>query len=298
MNNWLNTTSKNNWLGLAGIIGFVALGYATYHFYGAAEAAQSDLASTTAAYASSTAEWTAKLGRLESENEELREELEEEQDKNNDFERQIKKIAGTVGDLEKLSKTDKQLLQKYSKVYFLNEHYLPSQLALIDKDYWANPDKPLEIHAGVWPHLEELLEEAAEDGVALKIASAYRSFGTQAVLKNSYRVTYGAGTANQFSADQGYSEHQLGTTVDFTTPALGSSFDGFGSTEAYTWLTKNAHRYGFILSYPPNNSYYQYEPWHWRFVGEDLARQLYRDGQYFYDWDQREIDEYLINFFD
>ena len=142
-----------------------------------------------------------------------------------------------------------------------------------------------------------LLEEAKEDEVDLKVVSAFRSFDTQAQLKSSYRVTYGSG-ANAFSADQGYSEHQLGTTVDFTTESVGSTFSGFDRTPAYTWLLENAYRYGFILSYPPDNSYYQYEPWHWRFVGKKLARDLHRENMNFYDLDQREIDEYLGEIFE
>ena len=129
------------------------------------------------------------------------------------------------------------------------------------------------------------------------MVSAYRSFQYQAQLKGQYLVTYGTG-ANTFSADQGFSEHQLGTAVDFTAPGLGGGLDGFGETEAYEWLTENAHKYGFILSYPPNNQFYVFEPWHWRFVGEDLAKDLHDDNAYFYDWDQREIDEYLISIFD
>ena len=109
-------------------------------------------------------------------------------------------------------------------------------------------------------------------------------------------VTYGSG-ANQFSADQGFSEHQLGTTIDFTTPELGANFDNFKSSSAYDWLLSNAYKYGFVISYPEGNNYYQFEPWHWRFVGKGLAKRLYEDGEYFYDLDQRTIDSYLINIF-
>ena len=72
----------------------------------------------------------------------------------------------------------------------------------------------------------------------------------------------------------------------------------FEKTPAFTWLKENAHDYGFILSYPKGNLYYQYEPWHWRFVGEDLAEDLFEDGKEFYELDQREIDEYLVDIFD
>ena len=53
-----------------------------------------------------------------------------------------------------------------------------------------------------------------------------------------------------------------------------------------------------MLSYPKNNAYYIFEPWHWRFVGQDLAKDLQTDGLFFYDLDQRQLDEYLISFFD
>ncbi len=63
-------------------------------------------------------------------------------------------------------------------------------------------------------------------------------------------------------------------------------------------MLDNAHRYGFILSYPEGNEFYIFEPWHWRFVGEDLARDLDRADAHFYDWEQREIDKYLLTIFD
>lgn len=237
------------------------------------------------------------LGTTTSERDTLASNLAEEQARNDEFEEQIQDIAGTVGVLDKLSKTDEELLQKYSKVYFLNEHYIPSDLSDIDKEWLYNEEREQQIHSKVEPFLEDMLEDALEDDVKIWITSAYRSWGTQANLKGAYTVRYGSG-ANAFSADQGYSEHQLGTTVDFTTEGLGGGLAGFGNTEAYEWLLDNAHKYGFTLSYPEGNEFYVYEPWHWRFVGEDLARDLHEDDAGFYDWDQRKIDEYLISIFD
>lgn len=228
----------------------------------------------------------------------LEEAYQNEKNRNDDFDDQISKISGTVGTLEKLSKTDPELLQKYSKIYFLNEHYIPSDLTDIPTKYVYPDDKKLQFHAKAWPFLEELLNEAKEDDVELRVVSAYRSFGTQAALKTSYKITYGAGSANSFSADQGYSEHQLGTTIDFTTPTLAANFNAFAGTEAYKWLQQNAYKYGFILSYPKTNTYYQFEPWHWRFVGEELAKKLHDDDVNFYNTDQRAIDEYLVSIFD
>ena len=223
--------------------------------------------------------------------------LEGEKDRNDQMEEQIQEIAGTVSDLDKLSKTDKELLQKYSKVYFLNEHYIPESLKEIDADWKYSEEKPNQLHTKVIPFFERMLEAAKEDGVDLWVVSAYRSFGTQAQLKGAYLTTYGSG-ANTFSADQGFSDHQLGTTVDFTTSGIGGGLEGFGSTAAYQWLLENAHKYGFVLSYPEANGYYVYEPWHWRFVGEELAGDLNDAAAHFYDWEQREIDQYLLHIFD
>jgi hypothetical protein len=52
------------------------------------------------------------------------------------------------------------------------------------------------------------------------------------------------------------------------------------------------------MSYPKGNEYYVYEPWHWRFVGKDLARYLHKRNKHFYDLEQRKIDEYIPTLFD
>jgi len=238
------------------------------------------------------------LADTEFERDMLAEELRLEIEKYNTLQGQIDDISSAVGVLEKLSETDEELLQKYSKVFFLNEHYAPPKIAEIESKYVFKQDKDQYIHSDVLTFLEKLLFEAREEGIELEIVSAYRSFGEQSSLKAGYTFTYGAGTANKFSADQGYSEHQLGTTVDFTTTKLGAAFTEFAATAAYTWLEDNAHKYGFVLSYPEDNSYYRFEPWHWRFVGKLLARRLYVGSANFYELDQREINEYLVTFFD
>lgn len=227
----------------------------------------------------------------------LKEDYEDEKNKNEDFEDQIRDITKTVGTLNKLAQTDEELLEKYSKVYFLNENYVPSSLKDIPDRYILEGREPQEFHGDALPFLEDMIKAAASDDIDLKVISAYRSFGTQAGLKGLYLQTYGSG-ANTFSADQGYSEHQLGTTVDLTIESIGGTYTSFKDTEAYQWLLDNAYRYGFVLSYPEGNDYYVFEPWHWRFVGRDLARYLHRKDMNFYDLDQRTIDEYLVSLFD
>ncbi|MEW6617128.1 MAG: M15 family metallopeptidase [Patescibacteria group bacterium] len=241
---------------------------------------------------------------LSDRNRNLSQTVQEQLDKNTSLESQVvglsgmvQDISGTVGTLQKLSQTDKELLQKYSKVYFLSENYIPSRLTGIFKDYLYDSSVEKKIHAGVEPFLVDMIKTASGVGVDLKIVSAYRSFDEQISIKTGYKVIYGSG-ANKFSADQGYSEHQLGTTIDFTTPKLKTLSLQLESDPAYKWLTENAYRFGFVLSYPKGNSYYQYEPWHWRFVGIQLAKRLHDENKYFYDLTQREIDLYLVSIFD
>ena len=220
-----------------------------------------------------------------------------EKERMNSLSSQISGIQGTVGALEKLSQTDPELLNKYSKVYFLNENYVPETFIKIESKYTYNSEEDYLIYAKISQFFQDMMIIAENANVDVKVISAYRSFGKQSDLKSSYKIIYGSG-ANQFSADQGYSEHQLGTTIDFTTSEIGATYLGFEKTPTYQWLLDNAYKYGFILSYPENNQYYQFEPWHWRFVGRDLANKLHQEGKNFYDLDQREIDQYLISFFD
>ncbi|MGE5540823.1 MAG: M15 family metallopeptidase [Bacillota bacterium] len=275
-------------IGAAIVLGCAAAGFGGYEYLSVSR----DLATTSAQRAT----LADQLNEARERNLELSDKLAAELAKNGAFESQIHDIASTVGTLTKLSQTDKELLQKYSRVYFLNENYTPSDLSEIDSQYQLNPAKHEQIHTKVKPYLERMLKDAAADGVPMLVLSSYRSFGQQAALKNSYLVTYGSGS-NRFSADQGYSEHQLGTAVDLTTKELGTTSLAFGTSAAGKWLNENAYKYGFILSYPKGNAYYQYEPWHWRFVGTALSTRLQEDGEHFYDLSQRDIDQYLVYIF-
>jgi len=238
------------------------------------------------------------LTKVQSENTRLLQDLQTANGTVDQFANKVGELSGTVGTLTKLTETDPELLKKYSKVSFLNENYIPKGLVDIDSKYLLKPTKPLQVLSKVNEYLTQLMEISTAYDLKLEVLSAFRSFGTQSTLKSSYKFTYGAGTANQFSADQGYSEHQLGTTVDFTTSTIGDTLSGFSKTPEYKWLIENAYKYGFVLSYPLDNGYYTYEPWHWRFVGVELATRLHEDKQYFYDLEQRQIDPYLVKIFD
>jgi len=301
---------QNNKIFLWGIIPaaivFIALGGCFAYGFMRISALTEELASTNALLSRNTEKLSQGLTDLRSQTVGLSDTLSSAQ-QNIDavktqvggVEQTVGSISGTVGTLEKLSQIDPELLKKYSKVYFMNENYVPAHLTGIPDYYLYKTSRPEQFLTEAWPFLKNLLDSARVNGVELYVESAYRSFAEQQSLKSLYTVVYGAGTANSFSADQGYSEHQLGTTLDFITTGLdGQLDDGFDKTEAYRWLLSNAYRFGFSLSYPKGNSYYVYEPWHWRFVGVKLATYLHDNGLNFYDMDQRDIDGYLVYIFD
>ena len=259
---------------------------------------RNELASTTEAYQQDVQLLRSNLLAEKNTNTDLHGSLQAEQARNDQFSNQVESLSTVVGQLYKLSKTDKELLQKYSKIYFLNENYIPSQLSEIDQIFLLRKTKPEQIHTNIKPYIENMMRAASSSQISLLVLSAYRSFGTQATLKTNYKITYGTTAANKFSADQGYSEHQLGSTADFSTDTIGENLAGFDKTKSFEWMTQNAYKYGFTMSYPKGNKYFQYEPWHWRFVGVELATKLYNENKYFYDIDQRTINDYLIKIFD
>ena len=179
--------------------------------------------------------------------------LSKEQQKIDSLKEETKKIGGAVDTLEKLRQIDEELLKKYSKVFFLNENYVPVRLSEIKNQYLYSEKETKYLLSDVLLFLTDMIDDALAQNIDIYVKSAYRSFNEQDNLKGDYTVLYGETTASQFSADQGYSEHQLGTTVDFITKGLNGQLPGFENTEAYEWLTQNAYKYGFALSYPEGN---------------------------------------------
>lgn len=127
-----------------------------------------------------------------------------------------------------------------------------------------------------------LVSHAAASGIGLQVASGYRSYDTQVSVFNRYVRERGVAGAELTSARPGYSEHQTGLAADVTAPAEGCSIaQCFGSTRAGQWLAANAWQYGFIIRYP--NGYtsttgYEWEPWHLRYAGSAVAREMHDGG--------------------
>jgi zinc D-Ala-D-Ala carboxypeptidase len=217
---------------------------------------------------------------------------------NNNYNSLMQNYDNTKKEIDTLSKVvniDDELLKKYSKYYFLNENYVPSSTVSIDTSFTNGKD--IKILSDIADKLTQMLLEAKNQNIKIVIHSGYRSFAEQKSLKGNYVQKFGLTKSNQFSADQGYSEHQLGTAIDIS-DGVNILTKNFEKTETFKWMSEHAHRYGFILSYTKNNPYYEYEPWHYRYVGVELATYIYNNKLNFYDLEQKQIDTYKVKLFD
>lgn len=123
-----------------------------------------------------------------------------------------------------------------------------------------------------------LLKDATKEGLNLYISSGYRSYDYQSKIYNNYVKADGVEKADTYSSRPGNSEHQTGLCFDLNTIE-----DSFQYTEEGKWVNDNCYKYGFCIRFPKGKEEYtgyQYESWHLRYVGEELATKLYNNG----DW--------------
>jgi D-alanyl-D-alanine carboxypeptidase len=123
---------------------------------------------------------------------------------------------------------------------------------------------------------------AESGGLLMASQSAYRSYDSQVDVYNGWVSSLGQEAADLTSARPGFSEHQTGLSIDISADPANCSLDQcFADTPQAQWLAANAWRFGFVLRYP--NGYtqitgYEFEPWHYRYVGPELATELHDTG--------------------
>lgn len=152
----------------------------------------------------------------------------------------------------------------------LKSDWAPAGLVTVPLPYRTG-DAAQRLRAAASAHLVDLLKAASDNGTPAYCRSPYRSFAVQCSLFASYAASDGCAAANTYSAQAGHSEHQLGTVCDLAKPN-GDFLDGKGGAD--TFLAQNAYKHGFIMSYPAGTESltgYQYEPWHWRYIGVKAA---------------------------
>ena len=163
-----------------------------------------------------------------------------------------------------------------NKNNFLDKNFIPNNLESISTEY-AYENKKLIHEAKV--AFEKLSMDAKILGFKIIAVSAYRDYDYQYKLYNYYVDTKGLEYADKCSARPGHSEHQTGLAVD----VMGSNLDYniFEDSIEFNWMQKNAYKYGFILRYPKGKEHitgFKYEPWHYRYVGIKIAKEIYENN--------------------
>jgi D-alanyl-D-alanine carboxypeptidase len=161
--------------------------------------------------------------------------------------------------------------------------YIPTDLVVAEQPTRANATSDEKrLRAVTSEALKKLFAAASVNSHSLMIGSAYRSAATQDSLFNRYVATSGYDQADRYSAHPGFSEHQTGLAVDISTTSQQCYLsECFINTADGSWLADNAYKYGFNLRYAKGKETitgYNFEPWHYRYVGIPLATALYQSG--------------------
>lgn len=177
-------------------------------------------------------------------------------------------------------KNTDDILVLVNKNRYLPPDYVPQDLAIPDVRFsFEEYDEKKQLRKIAADALEDLFSKAEEEGFYLYAKSGYRSYARQEFLFDYRAEKYGAEATNMLTAYPGQSEHQTGLAMDITLKSLNFELTNtFGQTEEGIWLSQNAHKFGFIIRYQENSVYitgYDYEPWHIRYVGCDIAREIY-----------------------
>ena len=162
--------------------------------------------------------------------------------------------------------------------------YLPPDLNVPNVQLrLAESAEQMQFSEAATPALVQMFAAAEQDDVELVFGSGYRSEALQAQFYNSYVARDGQAAADRYSARPGTSEHQTGLAFDVTSKSGKCHLEiCFEDLPEGRWVAENAHEYGFIIRYLDDKedvTGYQYEPWHLRYVGVDLAAELYKNGQ-------------------
>ncbi|WP_173106469.1 M15 family metallopeptidase [Bacillus sp. KH172YL63] len=183
-------------------------------------------------------------------------------------------------------------------------------LALVNKEYALDAYKPVDLVRPNVPfvfgsqelekaqlrkeaadQLEKMFADAKKQEIYLTAISGYRSYEYQKMLLEREIAQFGEEKAVMAVAPPGQSEHQSGLAMDISSKSNNFQVNiEFADTKEGKWLAQNAYKYGFILRYPEDKvsiTQYQYEPWHFRYVGMEAAKVIHEN-----DWT---LEEFFTN---
>ena len=197
----------------------------------------------------------------------------------------------------------------YSKLSNTHEIQVPKEWNLIVVNRWNELPEDYEVEltelsngqmvdSRVYPYLQEMFDAARAEGIYPIVREGYRTAEEQQEILDDKIQTYiiqgysqsrAEKTAKEWVALPGTSEHQLGIAVDINADKSKCS-----NEEVYAWLAENAYKYGFVLRYPPGKQKItgtSYEPWHYRYVGEEAAKEIYERGICLEEYFKQMIEE-------
>lgn len=183
----------------------------------------------------------------------------------------------------KISKTSKgNIIKNYYGVTYVDDIVIVNKTYSLPSNFTPNNLVSINGYIKVVDYVNDAFVSLKSDATALGLniyaSSGYRSYNDQNYIYNNYVRMDGVEKADTYSARAGYSEHQTGLAIDLNT--VNMSFD---NTSESNWLKDNCYRYGFIIRYPKDKDSitgYMYEPWHIRYVGKELAKVLYNEGNW------------------
>lgn len=160
-----------------------------------------------------------------------------------------------------------------NKYLYLGENYVPENLEKIPTEYARSGMMLVNVAKEAFVNMAK---KAKEDNHPVLAMSSYRSYDYQVNLYKRYVANDGVEAADTYSARAGFSEHQTGLCVDVYDGNI--EYTNFETSESFKWMQENAYKYGFILRFPKGLEHitgYQYESWHYRYVGVDIATYIH-----------------------
>mgnify|MGYP004517112277 FL=1 len=184
----------------------------------------------------------------------------------------------------------------YSRLSNTHEIQVPEEWNLIVVNRWNELPEDYDVEltelsngqmvdSRIYPYLQEMFDAARTEDVYPVVREGYRTAEEQqeilddkiqSYINQGYSQAKAERTAKEWVALPGTSEHQLGIAVDINADKSKCS-----NEDVYEWLAENAYKYGFVLRYPPGKQKItgtSYEPWHYRYVGEEAAKEIYERG--------------------
>lgn len=173
-----------------------------------------------------------------------------------------------------------------NKHRYISKDYVPDDLVDMSDEYANNMFGVKTIRKETYEQFKKMADDARKEGITFLAESGYRDYEYQDTLYLEYINEYGEAKANEFAARAGFSEHQLGTTLD-----LSNIYTIEEGDKEYEWIDKNGYKYGFIFRYKTkfeDITGYKAEGWHIRYVGVETATAVHNKGISF--------DEYWLKY--